>query len=70
MKTCSICRKPLPMDEFHRDRAAPDGRRSSCKSCTLAPIYRERQQNPARYRAYMREYMRETQGLRPTRTAP
>jgi hypothetical protein len=65
MKTCSgPCGATLPLDDFYRDRRCPDGHRARCKRCHLASIYAERARNPERYRSYMREYMRETRGLR------
>ena len=33
MKACSHCKKSKPLDEFHRERRSPDGRRAICKSC-------------------------------------
>lgn len=71
MKTCSTCRKPLPLTDYHRDRRRPDGHKSRCKRCPLAPIYAERARNPARYRGYMRVYMNAyTQGYSLTDVAP
>lgn len=32
-KTCSSCGAVKPLDEFHKDRNRPDGRRSACKAC-------------------------------------
>jgi len=34
-RTCSQCEQRLPISEFHKDKAATDGRRSKCKSCRL-----------------------------------
>lgn len=41
-KTCSYCRKELPLNRFFRDKAAADGYRSQCKACqtTLNKIRR------------------------------
>ena len=32
-KTCSSCGVVKALDEFHKDRNRPDGRRSACKAC-------------------------------------
>ena len=32
-KTCSSCGAVKKLEEFHKDRNRPDGRRSACKSC-------------------------------------
>jgi 5-methylcytosine-specific restriction endonuclease McrA len=32
-KTCSKCRRSKCVDEFHRNRSAPDGRHQYCKPC-------------------------------------
>lgn len=33
MKTCTGCVIEKPLEEFHRDRSKPDGRRPRCKAC-------------------------------------
>ena len=33
MKTCSVCRRPKELSDFHRDRARLDGCARTCKSC-------------------------------------
>lgn len=35
-KRCYICRKALPLEAFHRDRARADGRTSQCRTCRSA----------------------------------
>ena len=35
-KVCKHCGSTKPLDRFHRDRAARDGRRPECKACTAA----------------------------------
>lgn len=34
MKTCSLCKKVKPIEEFGVDRQRTDGHRGSCKKCT------------------------------------
>ena len=33
MKTCFVCHEARPLEDFHRDAAREDGRRSTCKPC-------------------------------------
>jgi hypothetical protein len=33
VKACSKCGRFRPLDDFHRNRAAPDGKRAECKDC-------------------------------------
>lgn len=35
-KTCSRCKRTLPLDAFHADRERSDGRRSQCRECANA----------------------------------
>ncbi|MDZ4827914.1 MAG: endonuclease domain-containing protein [Actinomycetota bacterium] len=71
MKTCKVCGKPKPLDEFYGNKRRRDGRRPECMSCNLAirkAKYREdprkyiervqrwQRENPERYRAKLREY--------------
>jgi hypothetical protein len=37
-KTCSKCGDVQPLEEFHRNSEASDGRYSSCKSCRSIPV--------------------------------
>jgi hypothetical protein len=32
-KICSSCGVPKSLEDFHKDRNRPDGRRSACKAC-------------------------------------
>lgn len=34
MKTCNKCKENLPLDQFFKDSAKPDGLRTICKGCT------------------------------------
>lgn len=33
-KTCSTCKRELPVSSFYREKLSPDGLRYSCKECT------------------------------------
>lgn len=52
-KTCTKCGTTKPLDEFHVNRAGPDGRRPDCRECrnayTLALMRRKRAQ---KYQGY------------------
>lgn len=45
-----------PLDEFHRDSAAPDGRRNECKVCNLAAQAAKRRANPQANRDRVRQW--------------
>lgn len=36
LKTCSKCGQTKPLDQFHKHKPSPDGRKPSCKACRLA----------------------------------
>lgn len=50
MKTCSTCRQQKPLDDFHRDRHARDGRARLCKLCACAKSARWVKENPDKAR--------------------
>jgi hypothetical protein len=50
-KTCSRCEQTLPLEAFHRDAHAADGRRRECKACRR-PSRREKEAHAAYMRAY------------------
>lgn len=54
MKLCSVCKESKPLDEFHRDSRAKDGRGTRCKSCSCARSRQWRQENPERVKANSR----------------
>jgi hypothetical protein len=71
MKRCKHCGETKPLDAFYADRAARDGRRPECKSCTSARrmaayransqreiqrVLRWQQENRERYNAKQRAY--------------
>jgi len=33
IKVCRLCAVELPVEEFHKNKAMPDGLQSSCKAC-------------------------------------
>lgn len=35
-KACTKCQQLVPLDQYHRDKRVPDGRRSECKLCFAA----------------------------------
>lgn len=56
MKTCSKCREEKPGEDYYRNRSAPDGRRSVCKTCQNAATRRWREDNPERMAELQREW--------------
>lgn len=74
MRACNICGAEKPLDEFHRDNAASDGRSRRCKECAKARSRRWNAENRAKksasgkahyeankpaYRAYTRKWRSE-----------
>jgi len=55
-KTCTLCRKVKPLDEFHRKRSMIDGRQSTCKTCVSARTTVFYQKNRARIKASVMKY--------------
>jgi hypothetical protein len=45
VKTCTICKQDLPLDQFHAKRSSRDGHRGNCKAC-------RRQETMLRYREW------------------
>lgn len=56
MKTCTKCKKTLPLDLFYRNRSAPDGRHSQCAECMKANTRRYMKQHREERRQYQRQY--------------
>lgn len=49
MKTCTVCKKTKPYEEFHKLKSAKDGRQFKCKECKNAYTrnrYKEQAANP------------------------
>lgn len=54
-KTCTKCGETKPMDDFHRQSAAPSGRAAECRVCNAARSRAYRARNLERLQAYDRE---------------
>lgn len=63
MKTCSACSTQKSTDQFHRNRAKPDGLATECKDCARRRVAAHRQQHRdeinAKKRAYHEEHREE-----------
>lgn len=46
MKTCNICKIEKPLDEFHKNSSAPDGRQYRCKPCSISAARQRALDNP------------------------
>lgn len=64
-KTCTKCGEEKPLDKFHRESRARDGRRSDCKDCVNRRNRKWRRENPEvvaecdrRWRKANREHVR------------
>jgi len=55
VKTCTGCHLSKPLDAFHVDNKASDGRQSRCKACVLAHGRKVRQANPAAHRRHVKD---------------
>lgn len=58
MKTCTKCGESKPLDQYHRNGRAHDGRKSHCKACVLAreALRRTRPEVKARSAEWHAEY--------------
>ncbi len=45
-KRCSMCKKLLPLEQFHRNRTRGDGRQSMCKPCNIERNQRWYREHP------------------------
>jgi len=65
VKTCTVCGETKSLNEFHKNRAAPDGHLNQCKPCVLRKqaAYRA---GPGRekYLAQARKYTKGRRGLK------
>lgn len=61
MKTCSVCRLEKPLDEFHRDTKAKDGRQRRCKPCANAAARQWNNDHPYQVRDNLRRHQRSEQ---------
>jgi len=55
-KECSICKVVKPLDEFHRQKHGPNGRRAKCKECVSEYQKQYRQANKEEIKEYQKEY--------------
>jgi hypothetical protein len=46
-RRCSSCGGTFPLDEFHRDRNTPSGRRAACRTCSNLQAAERRQRAQA-----------------------
>ena len=56
-KTCTKCKRSLPLDSFSRDRSKKDGLRSQCRECQKAADRRYREANVEAERERKRRYL-------------
>lgn len=59
VKCCSGCGVVKSLDDFHRDRRTPDGRRSRCKECVSARSRMHYEENREKVLEYKRQYREE-----------
>lgn len=57
LKRCSSCRELKPLEEYHRNRAKPDGLQARCRTCNIALNRQWYSDHPeaAKLRMYARE---------------
>ena len=58
-KACTKCGVVKPLDDFHRDKRSPDGRRSDCKECVREYKRRYLEENRDKERERNRRYHEE-----------
>ena len=58
-KTCTKCGVVKPLDDFHRDKRSPDGRRSDCKECVREYTRRHYEENRDKMRERNHRYHEE-----------
>ncbi len=59
MKKCNICDNEKPLDQFHKNCKAKDGRQSKCKDCTSSYGREYKQENAMSVKAYQADYFQE-----------
>lgn len=59
VKRCTGCGEVKPLDDYYRNRAKPDGRRSECKTCTAEAARRWREENRDKQLERHRRYYEE-----------
>jgi hypothetical protein len=71
MKTCSICRQPKELDQFHKNKAQPDGHNHRCKACrNQVRTNAEMEMQAERVRRYVAKHGRAEIRRRRKRDAP
>jgi len=60
LKSCSYCRKELPISLFCKDRGKKDGLHCWCKECKNLNLREWRKNNPDRKRAIAHKYLSKT----------
>jgi len=58
-KTCSKCGKTKPLEDFHRDKGMPDGRRGDCKTCNCKKARSYYHETKETRNEYSRRYYRD-----------
>lgn len=66
LKLCTICKKKLPLDAFHKRRASHDGRQSKCIDCKA----KRRSVGVSTIRKTLNHYMDSYVGPEHTRDVP
>jgi len=56
MKTCRVCKKAKPLDEFYKRKGSTDGRRNDCKDCNKKAGRKYYSENAEKQRVYRKEY--------------
>ena len=62
-KTCTKCGETKPLDDFHRDKRSPDGRRSDCKECGREYKRRYLEENRDKVLESQRRYYEENRDI-------
>lgn len=57
-KRCTMCGGVFPLEEFHRNRAKPDGLQNRCKTCNIERNKRWYRENPGARATRMDDYAR------------
>ena len=58
-KTCTKCGETKSLDDFHRDKRRPDGRKSDCKECVREYKHRYYEENRDKVRQRKHRYYEE-----------
>lgn len=56
VKRCTLCKRLLPLEGFHRNRSRRDGRQNACKPCNIARNQRWYREHPTARAARMDDY--------------